>query len=416
MAEWKLLHDIIGPPGTFDLITVTMIPEGGTASGTVTTDSEGRRVGNFRIPRVPGGLTAEQQVIFDQYGTDLAQLEGIVADLPLDTIAMTGAVFEFNDTLAGDGFKHGVRRVVLMPKPGPVVADVPQFSQANLNFTVPRTLGVRYFRNNVEVSGTMPVTPPATVTIEARPLPGYSLEGVTSWTYAFSDPTALLKPKILSMNPTYFLPLDDPAGTVIPKHYGTLNVPPTVTGSGSFGHAEIGGGTSWTGPGFVLGPNDIIDGDTVCSGFFAFRVMPAATGADGSVSYNHFPTGNDTKWRVQVTSASGGTAARLGVTFSDTVSAGTNPGFVLLPGKVNTFGFSIDASGTRVYLNGQLDRTLAATAMKSASSPTRMAGWAQNNGTAGTSGGSMAGSALWSGVALTAAQHATLATAAGAGT
>lgn len=157
--------------------------------------------------------------------------------------------------------------------PVPVTPTAPTASDSADTYTIPSTTGVEYLVGGVvQSAGTKSVGDvDTTVTVTARALAGYVLNGTTSWTLTFTQkpvtplPTqAAFKAKARDLGFDYLILGDDPAGsTTVTNHglkqtsyFNNTPLPPfkptgsvTLGGPGLFSDttgADFAGGTSGT--------------------------------------------------------------------------------------------------------------------------------------------------------------------------
>ena len=111
------------------------------------------------------------------------------------------------------------------PAPAPVVKQAhpvpPTFSSAGKSYTVPTVEGVTYQVEGRDVTGTVQVTPPKTITVVAKPKQGYSFPvgTLTSWSFEFEETRSPFDDAVLPI--TSYLRLDDAAGATVPRDRGT---------------------------------------------------------------------------------------------------------------------------------------------------------------------------------------------------
>lgn len=100
----------------------------------------------------------------------------------------------------GDG---AVYDVVWLPDGTVVTATAPTFDDITDTYTIPATTGVEYLVGGLVVAaGTYGVTPPSTVTVDARPLDGYALKGTRQWSGSFTVDTTAPTPGTLGVTTT----------------------------------------------------------------------------------------------------------------------------------------------------------------------------------------------------------------------
>ena len=107
------------------------------------------------------------------------------------------------------------------PAPKQARPEPPTFSSAGKNYMVPVVEGVTYEEEGRVVTGTVPVTPPKTVTVVAKPKQGYTFPvgTLTSWSFEFEATPVPFDAAVLPL--TSYLRLDDAAGATVPRDRGT---------------------------------------------------------------------------------------------------------------------------------------------------------------------------------------------------
>jgi hypothetical protein len=120
-----------------------------------------------------------------------------------------------------------------VPAPAPVPANpgepekkvvtpaAPTFSSAGKSYTIPTVEGVTYQVDGRDVAGTVSVEPPKTVTITAKPKPGFvfAVGAPVSWSYSFEAESSAFDDAVMPL--TSYMRLDDAPGTTAPRDRGT---------------------------------------------------------------------------------------------------------------------------------------------------------------------------------------------------
>lgn len=151
------------------------------------------------------------------------------------------------------------------PEKKTVTPAAPTFSSTGKSYTIPTSEGVTYQVEGRDVTGTVSVEPPKSMTITAKPKPGYvfAVGAPVSWSYSFEAATNAFDDAVMPL--TSYMRLDDASDATVPRDRGTSPLTISTKYGGVFtpGAPGIGiGATSAraTGAAYILAqfnPSDI---------------------------------------------------------------------------------------------------------------------------------------------------------------
>lgn len=225
------------------------------------------------------------------------------------------------------------------------------FSSAGKSYTVPAVEGVIYQVDGRDVTGTVSVEPPKSVTVTAKPAAGYvfPVGAPVSWSYAFEAASNPFDDAVLPI--TSYMRLDDAPGTTAPRDRGTapLNLVSKYSDRLVPGGAGIGVGATSAkanGSAYLLASYAPADVTTFTIGVLV-KMNNTATNAVrlGALWDNSMP-------RFEVTTAKGATTngVDFGYKGSGTVTKGTAPTFA--NGDLALLAVTFDGSTLRGWING----------------------------------------------------------------
>ena len=250
-----------------------------------------------------------------------------------------------------------------MPAPSPVPATpgepekkvvtpaAPTFSSTGKSYTIPTSEGVTYQVEGRDVTGTVSVEPPKSVTITAKPKPGYvfAVGAPVSWSYSFEAATNAFDDAVMPL--TSYMRLDDAPGTTAPRDRGTapLNLVSKYSDRLVPGGAGIGVGATSAkanGSAYLFASYAPADVTTFTIGVLV-KMNNTATNAVrlGALWDNSMP-------RFEVITSKGATTSSVdfGYKGSGTVTKGTAPNFA--NGDLALLAVTFDGSTLRGWVNG----------------------------------------------------------------
>lgn len=225
------------------------------------------------------------------------------------------------------------------------------FSSTGKSYTVPAVEGVIYQVDGRDVTGTVSVEPPKSVTVTAKPAAGYVFQvgAPVSWSYAFEAASNPFDDAVLPL--TSYMRLDDAPGTTAPRDRGTapLNLVSKYSDRLVPGGAGIGVGATSAkanGSAYLFASYAPVDVTTFTIGVLV-KMNNAATNAVrlGALWDNSMP-------RFEVVTSKGATASGIdfGYKGSGTVTKGTAPAFA--NGDLALLAVTFDGSTLRGWING----------------------------------------------------------------
>lgn len=237
------------------------------------------------------------------------------------------------------------------PEKKVVTPAAPTFSSAGKSYTIPATEGVTYQVEGRDVTGTVSVEPPKTVTITAKPKPGFmfAVGAPVSWSYSFEAATNAFDDAVMPL--TSYMRLDDAPGTTAPRDRGTapLNLVSKYSDRLAPGGAGIGvGATSAkaTSSAYLFASYAPADVTTFTIGVLV-KMNNAATNAVhlGALWDNSMPS-------FSVITGKGSTTNSIDFRYkgSATVTKGTAPAFA--NGDLALLALTFDGSTLRGWVNG----------------------------------------------------------------
>ncbi|WP_237185481.1 hypothetical protein [Rothia nasimurium] len=127
------------------------------------------------------------------------------------------------------------------------VPKAPVFDFEHKTYIIPRDEGVTYTVAGKDTApGVYPVVPPASISVQATAMPGYTLAGRTSWDAVFEESLAPYDILALGASPEFYWRMDDAtSSTSMPRNRGQAEAP--------YFNSRIASGT-FAEPGVGLGP------------------------------------------------------------------------------------------------------------------------------------------------------------------
>ncbi|MGO2751787.1 MAG: hypothetical protein ACTIA6_17185 [Pseudoclavibacter sp.] len=180
----------------------------------------GKIVGNVRgIQGLTGGLTAEQQIIFDAQATKVTQLD---TQFSTRAAGVVGAADVIQPVQPTETTRHGAPVIWWDTANGRTVITPTAPTFTITNYTIPAQSGVSYRVNGTtQAAGTYTVSDARTVTVKAVAGSAFVLYGTSEWSYTWlgstPTPSDAYKNAVLASGPSVYLPLDDVVGTTAPR-------------------------------------------------------------------------------------------------------------------------------------------------------------------------------------------------------
>ena len=227
------------------------------------------------------------------------------------------------------------------------------FSSAGMSYTVPTVEGVTYQVDGRDVTGTVSVEPPNTVTITAKPKTGYvfAVGAPVSWSYSFEAATNAFDDAVMPL--TSYLRLDDAPGTTAPRDRGTapLNLVSKFSDRLVAGGAGIGVGATSAkanGSAYLFASYAPADVTTFTIGVLV-KMNKGATNAVrlGALWDNTMP-------RFNFVTAKGSTASTVDFDYkgSGTVTKNAAANLSIADGDLALLAVTFDGSTLRGWVNG----------------------------------------------------------------